>query len=405
MRNVLLFASLFCVMIAFPQSPTTHTPIPRSNWVNVRDYGALGNGGDDTAAFLAAINAAASGKSQGGGTGGTVYCPIGANNYNFPHGITLPYLKNIWVELYLDCNIGLGGPIVIQGGGYYIHGHNAGRSNSFGTMSTSQIYANEGVSPAIQISTGGFRMENISISTGSGDVIQIINSSSMVNLIEVHAAVRDSNAAGSPLHIIGGFGYYIEGGGYEVQPTSNQPTILLENQAPRCSGMGIITMERVFIVSHGIQLKATCGFINNVQVRAMLYENGKDAMVNLRGTWPGIVNNLKLEDCAIADSNIEVINNLLGRVYGVKIDGCPVGGGVLTTGWPMSMLTIWYPAEPESPPSPGFPGFAVPTIPSIAQTRGYELHFGDRIINTIPVLNLDKFDVQKGFVQKANPPD
>lgn len=392
-------------MIAFPQSPTTHTPIPRSNWVNVRDYGALGNGGDDTAAFLAAINAAASGKSRGGGTGGTVYCPISDNNYYFPHGITLPYLNKIWVELYLDCNIGLGGPIVIQGGGYYIHGHNAGPSNSFGTMSTSQIYANEGVSPAIQISTGGFRMENISISTGSGDVIQIINSSSMVNLIEVHAAVRDSNAVGSPLHITGGFGYYIEGGGYEVQPTSNQPTILLENQAPRCSGMGIITMERVYIVSRGMQLKATCGFINNVQVRAMLYENGKDAMVNLRGTWPGIVNNLKLEDCAIADSNMAVIDKQgAPLVYGVKIDGCPVTGGVLTTGGIIYMLTIWYPAEPGFPATPGFSGVPAPIIPSIAQTTSYELHFGDRIINTIPVLNLDKFDVQKGFVQKASPP-
>ena len=393
-------------MIAFPQSPTTHTPIPRSNWVNVRDYGALGNGGDDTAAFLAAIKAAASGKSQGGGTGGTVYCPISDHNYYFPHGITLPYLNKIWVELYLDCNIGLGGPIVIQGGGYYIHGHNAGPSNSFGTMSTSQIYANEGVSPAIQISTGGFRMENISISTGRGDAIQIINSSSMVNLIEVHAAVRDSNAAGSPLHITGGFGYYIEGGGYEVMPDSTQPTILLENQAPRCSGMGIITMERVFIVNHGIQLKAPCGFIDHVQVRSMLYENGKDAMVNLRGTWPGIVNNLKLEDCAIADSNVAVIDKQgAPLVYGVKIDGCPVSGGVLTTGGIIYMLTIWYPAEPGFPATPGFSGVPTPIIPSIAQTTSYELHFVDRIINTIPVINVDQYDVQKGFVQKANPPD
>ena len=43
--------------------------------------------------------------------------------------------------------------------------------------------------------------------------------------------------------------------------------------------------------------------------------------------------------------------------------------------------------------------------PKIAQTRNYELHFGDRIINTIPVLNVDKFDVQSGFVQHANPPN
>ena len=406
MRNVLLFASLFCVMIAFPQSPTTHAPIPGSNWVNVRDFGALGNGGDDAPGFIAAIKAATRGRSFGGGT---VYCPFTNsqyNSYSFPHGITLPGLNHAWVEIYLDCNIGIGGPIVIQGGGYYIHGHNAGGWNSMTTMSTSQIYANEGVSPAIQISTGGFRMENISVSAGRGDAIQIINSSSMVSLIEVHAGVRDSGATGSPLHIIGGFGYYIEGGGYEVTQDSTQPTILLENQTPRCSGMGIFTLERVFISNRGIQLKAPCGFINNVQVRAMLYENGKDAMVNLRGVWPGIINNIKLEDCAIADSNVEVINNGGARVFGVKIDGCPVTGGVLTTGGPMGMLTIWYPAEPAIPVIPGkFAGLPPPTVPSIAQTRNYELHFGDRIINTIPVLNLDKYDVQKGFVQQANPPN
>ena len=414
MRNVLLFASLFCVMIASPQSPTTHTPIPGSNWVNVRDFGALGNGGDDAPGFIAAINAAIRGGSFGGGT---VYCPFAGNqynSYNFPHGITLPGLKNAWVEIYLDCNIALGGPLIIQGSGYYIHGHNAGLGSNFGTMSTSQVYANEGVSPAIRISTYGTRLENLSVSTGTGDVIQInpapsigIGASSMVSLIEVHSLVRDSGAAGSPLHITGGFGYYIEGGGYEVQPTSNQPTILIETPGPACVGTGIVTMERVYLDNRGVQLKALCGYIGNVKMRATLYENGKDALVNIRATWPGIVAGLKLEDCAISDSNAAVIDNApSGRVYGVKIDDCVVTGGVLTTGSPMGQLTIWYPAEPPTPAIPGqFAGLPVPTVPSIAQTRNYELHFGDRIINTIPVLNLDKYDVQKGLVQQVRPPD
>jgi hypothetical protein len=43
----------------------------------------------------------------------------------------------------------------------------------------------------------------------------------------------------------------------------------------------------------------------------------------------------------------------------------------------------------ESPPSQGFSGFGAPKVPKIAQNRNYELYFGDRIINTIPVLNIE----------------
>jgi hypothetical protein len=295
--------------------------------------------------------------------------------------------------------------------GYYIHGHNAGQQSNFATMGTSQIYAKEGVSPAIQISTFGARLENLSISTGSGDVIQIsgapsagMGASSMVSLIEIHAQTRDSKAVGSPLHILGGFGYYIEGGGYEVHPAGSNPAIFLDNPSPACVGMGIVTMERVYLGNRGIEINSPCGYVQNVKIRGTLYEEGQNALVNLRGKWPGIITGLKLEDCAIADSGAAVIDNQAARVFGVKIDGCPVTGGVLTTGGAMGMLTIWYPAEPEIPPGPGFGGLPAPTPPKIAQTRNYELHFGDRIINTIPVLNRDKFDVHSGVVQHANPP-
>jgi hypothetical protein len=81
--------------------------------------------------------------------------------------------------MYLDCNIGLGGPLVMWNvSGYYTHGHNAGQQSNFGTMGTFQIYAIDGVSPAIQISTAGARLENLSVSTGSGDAIEITNASS-----------------------------------------------------------------------------------------------------------------------------------------------------------------------------------------------------------------------------------
>jgi hypothetical protein len=375
------------------------TAIPGSNWVNVRDFGA-GTTGDDAPAFLAAIDAIIN-QSQSGRywSNGTVYggsTGSGYNSYVFPNGLTLPWLKNGWVELYLDCNLSLGAPIVV-GSGYYIHGHNAGPGSGFATMSASQVYAGDGVSPAFHLMTAGARLENLSVSTSSGDVILLTNASSMVNLIEVHASTRNSGASGSPLHIIGGFGIHIEGGGYEVQPDTDQPTILIETP-PDQTGTSIISMDRIYLANRGIQLLANPGYIQNVRITRPLYESGRDALVNLRGTWPGIINGLKVEDSAIADSDVAVIDNQATRVFGVKIDNCPVHGGVLTTGSPMSMLTIWHPGEPGSCPSPGFGGFALPVPPKIAQTRGYVMHFGDRIINTIPVVSADKWDTQAGFI-------
>jgi hypothetical protein len=406
-----LLAGVFMAQKTTP--PTTHTTIPGSNWVNVRDYGALGSGGDDAPGFVAAINAASHGQPHGGGT---VYCPStgsGYNSYNFPHGITLPNLGNAWVEIYLDCNITIGGPIVMNAvSGYYIHGHNAGQGSNFGTVGTSQIYAKDGVNPAFQIVTFGSRLENLTVSVASGDGIVIrsaswlgVGGSSGVVLKEVHAVTRNSNATGSPLHIIDGYYYDIDGGGYEVQPAGNNPSILMEGSAPACVGMGMIQMNRVYIGNRGITINSPCNYIQNIHITQPFYEMGQTALVNLKGTWPGIISGIKLEDCAIADSSAAAMDNHAARVFGVKIDECPVTGGVLTTGNPIGMLTIWYPAEPAIPPSPGFGGTSAPKPPKIAQTRNYELHFGDRIINTIPVLNVDKFDVQSGFVQHANPPN
>jgi hypothetical protein len=391
-----LLTGVFMVQKTTPP-PTTHTPIPGSNWVNVRDYGALGNGGDDAPGFVAAIKAAA---SQWGG--GTVYCPAVSNTYNaywFPNGITLPYAGNRWIEIYLDCNIGLGRTMVVPSR-YYIHGHNAGQGGQFDTLAVSQIYANQGVSPALKLGSS-VRLENLSVTTGSGDAIYSGNSVA-IRMVNVGAGTRDRGATGSPLHIQGGWDIAVEEGGFV--PSANQPSILIEDDPAQCVGVGIMQFDRVFIANHGVHIKANCGYLQTIRLTQFLYESGQDALVNFRGSWPGMITGIKVEDCAIADSSAAVVNNAAPRVYGVKIDGCPVTGGVLTTGNPIGMLTIWYPAEPAIPPSPGFGGTSPPKPPKLAQTRNYELHFGDRIINTIPVLNTDKFDVQSGFAQHANPP-
>jgi hypothetical protein len=106
----------------------------------------------------------------------------------------------------------------------------------------------------------------------------------------------------------------------------------------------------------------------------------------------------------LADCTAAVVDNHINRTYGVKIDNVGGYGAIMTTGAPMGMLEIWQPAEPGGPPSPGFGGFAVPNPPVLAQNRNYILHFGDRIINTIPEINSSAWDTRQGIVQSANPP-
>jgi Pectate lyase superfamily protein len=373
-----IWVCAMAVAVAFLSSGPSPEPSPNSSWINVMAYGAKGDGrADDTAAILKAIEAAI---RQSGST--VVYFPRPSQAYLIAKGMQLPPTRSKWIELYLDGTVWLGGTLEMHNY-YYIRGNSGGDAASFATEPTSTMGTGPGASPAILIHRKtNVTLENLNLKylhKGADGILidgERQGQSAYVTLRNVHVQMERDNTTGVPLHIKGGFGYYVDFGGYASAAEGDRPSILIEDSVA-CNNTGIIRMNNVFVSGHGIELYAQCGAINAVTLDGLFYENGKVPLIQIKEKWPGMLYGIRARDCIIADSNVPALDNQSPRTWGVSLDNCSVGGGVLTTGLPISGLEIWHPA----PLKGGV---------KLAQSTGYVLHAPDRVISTVPTVHANE---------------
>jgi Pectate lyase superfamily protein len=378
-RSFLMWLFLSCALLRECIAQTPPPPaIASTGWINVRDYGAKGDGRtDDRVAILNAINAAIRGQGTN-----VVYFPRGSG-YVIASAVKLPYTGNKWIELYFDDNLVLGGSVEV-GSHYYFHGHSGGQTSSFDTSQTTTIGVGSRVSPAAIhiVRKTNIRLENLSLKYvgGGADGIRIdadpdgSGQSAMITLRNVHVVMASDNTTGIPLHIKGGFGYYVEGGGYSSRAEGEAPSIMIEDDIASCNNTGIIRFRDVFLSNHGMKLRANCGGLGNMTLEGLLYESGSDALVTVEEQWPGFLYGIRMKDCNIADSNVPAMENHSPRIYGVSLDNCATSGGVLTTGQPIDGLDVWSPVTIKGQP------------PRVAQTKGYIIRTPFVVISTMPAL-------------------
>jgi len=333
-----------------------------SNWINVMDYGAVGDGEtDDTKAIFKAITTAAQRGLRGGAV---VYFPP-LHRFLIAGAQTLPPVT-VWVTLYLDAPLFLGGTLTVPGG-YVIYGHTGGEFTAFSMDTLGLITHRNDVNPLIYIHSTGVRLENIQFIPSDGADGIVIEQSARIALKNLWG---QTSGGGVPVRISGGFGYEVEGGGFAS--TGDAPSFLLTDDS-HCGGVGILRMRNFFLANHGISVKSACGGINSLTFENALYEEGKDAFLTLDnesyGMWAISIKDINAADHAVnpAPPIISAHSSRKDGIHGVTMVNAQTDGGLLTTGDPIADLEVWTPSTYQ-----------------VGQTNGYVLHRPDGIFNTMP---------------------
>jgi hypothetical protein len=314
-RDRILLVGVFVLFISFPSAlgqagklseriPAPNLlPATASSWVNVKDYGARGNGiTDDTPAMLAAITEAIARPG-----GNVVYFPATNPSYLIASPLRLPPTNNRWVTLFFDGKVTLDATIEMNSL-YAIHGNSSGSGASFskGPMASFEVRS-ASVNPAIHISgKTSVRIENIKIAymRGNSDGILIDGDSATITLNNVHVFMDANNLTGVPFKALGGFGYYFEDGGYQSSAFGSAPSMLFAADPTSHAGPNQIKMKKVFLAEHGVKLDYTGAFYQNglFSMEDTLYENFRDSLVTIVAPGNLFVGGIHLLNNCMADA-------------------------------------------------------------------------------------------------------
>src|ERR1700682_478067 len=157
-RTLVAVLCLFCGAVA-----PLRAQLPPSGWVNVMDFGAKGDRvTDDTVAIFNAIN---HGVQHGINV---VYFPPG-HSFVIASAQTLPPTKGLWMTLFLDSSLFIGGTLTVPGA-YVLHGNSSGQLQAFSmdTLAVFAPYQGTSPNPMINIAATDVRLENLQMFVPKG---------------------------------------------------------------------------------------------------------------------------------------------------------------------------------------------------------------------------------------------
>lgn len=366
-RIVLLGCSLVCTSTLWAQSPS-------SLWVNIRDFGAKGDGvSDDTEALRSAILAAVKRGPLGGNT---VYFPPSSGSY-VVGPIDLPPVGNTWIQLYIDAAISLKGTINMESG-YSIYGAGGGQLNSFSRNRVALINVAPFVNPAIRIARkNSVRLENLSIQYMShgADGIVIDDLSAWVTLKNVFVSMDQGNTTGIPLKIRGGFGYEIQEGSFASSVLGTAPSVLFEPDPSACNNTGLAHFRGTVFAGHAIELRGNCGLIDNLDFDDVLYESAVAPFLTINSGPIMMVLSIRIRNLIGADVAtrpfVAIVDVHGSRVFSIKVIDGRMDGDVITSGDRIQNLQVWAPFTDGV---------------TVAQADGYILYLPSKIVSTMPIV-------------------
>jgi Pectate lyase superfamily protein len=355
--------ALFGLAIGLSVPSATHSQAVTPNWINVKSFGAVGDGvTDDTPAVEQAIQAAV---NRGGQGGNVVYFPP-AKQYYLASPLVLPD-ANGWTTLFLDGPVRLDHTLEMKSF-YVIRGNSGGSRQAFSTVPLGQILTPYNGEPTIHINATDVRIQNIQmqyVRDGSDGIV--IEQSANVDLDNVFVDMDSNNVTGHALVIRGGFGYRVIGGSYNAPGTSS---ILIGSDA-RCNSTGIMSFKNVFLGDHGISLEPQCAPLTMLTFEGILYESAQDALLTIQPTGDGQIDGVRVLDSTMADElspKPPLIQNKGSRAFSVIVQNCPIDAQQLTAGDPIADLEVWTAQDN--------------TV--IGQSSGYVLHRPSGVVSTMP---------------------
>jgi len=376
MRRPLHWAMFMFLALSISSS---QAQAPASNWVNVRDFGAKGDGKtDDSSSIVQAILHA---ENLGQGGGNVVYFPPAPGGGYLFDGRLPSLTNNIKIMLYLDSRLLLMGTLQPKKG-YVIHGNSSGQIDAFSTDKLAGIAVGPRATPAVWIhNQAGVRLENLEVQyvNYGSDGIVIDGSSAKIDLNNVWVNMHGDATSGTPLLVKGGFGYTIEGGGYASPASSTSASIQFSDDGV-CDYIGIFRVRHTFLGGHGIALSSGCAGMNSLSFEDLLYEAASGPFLTMNsnsslGIWGVTIRDVNMADSQ-GDPKPPLIDahHLGGGIRGVQVINSTTDGVQLTTGDPISDLEVWS-ADPRA-------GY------KLSQSTGYVLHTPSAIYNAMPTYQL-----------------
>ena len=348
-----------------PTSAQGHTLAPPvKTYVNILDYGAVGDDKhDDSPAILAAVEAAMKGNIR------TIEFPPTTVGYLIGTPLVLPN-TNGWMKLNLDSPLYLGATLTVTSF-YLIYGNNplTNVAPQFSPDLEVPIFAEPGVNPAINVSGCSIKLENLAVgfnAGGDGDGI-FVGNSCYVTLENVSVGGQGGRN-GVDVHITGdGFGFLIEKGVYSGGSTT--PTFVFEG-SPLCNEVGAVTMRDLALAGHGIQINVTCGIANHYSFENILTEALQDSFLTINAAANTPVLAIYFKDILLADPDppLPLVMNHGQATAGMEIYNSWQPGTPEVAGNPISDLEIWSAID----------------VP-VGQSTGYVFHGPSGIVSTMPV--------------------
>ena len=357
-----------------PTKPTT-APAPAQTvlpaFVNIRDYGAIGdNVHDDSPAILAAVNAA----FQAGIN--TVEFPPTTSYYRIGSPLVLPRPPISWMKLNLDGPLDLDATVTI-GGFYSIHGNGSYGQGAFSQDAQELIAVEPSVNPAFNVVGNAAHFSNLLLyfhMGGDGDGI-LLNGVCCITATNV--SVTKTAGAGADVHITGGgFNYLFEKGVYGADGTG--PSFEMDSPT-NGSGTGFLAMRDVVLFGNGIQLNVRAQ-MSNFLFENVLFEGSQNAFLTINGTQQpppdssSYVYNTRLDNIIMADPVPNpappLIANNNAATAGIQIYNSTVYSTAVS-GDPIQDFEIWNGRDM-----------------TVGQTSGYVVHEPSGVFSTMPVGNV-----------------
>jgi hypothetical protein len=294
------------------------------------------SGGDDSRAILAAVSRAIARGQHGGNT---VYFPPSQTCFNIASPLTLPPTPYVRVTLLFDSRVCLNNTLTIRDG-YDLKGISSG-GTAFADDSLAAFDMGWGFSPAVHIQGNGVHLENIDFAYmhGKSDGI-VVDHSAGLKLKNVWMRSDAHNLTGVPLKITGGFGYYIDGGGFSAP---NAHSIVI-NDDPRCNWTGIFRMRDTFFANRGIFINEACGGTNSLSFENILFESAQEPFVTISSRGGNGVWGLDFRGVNFADSvsPLPLVHVAGIRVHNISIINCRTDfEAPMVNGDPATGVNVW----------------------------------------------------------------